>query len=91
MTTTIQNSGGTARRMTGTLWIAGMLAVVFVVSGCASARTGVTRDPWENYNRSMTKFNEGIDAAILKPVATAYDNVTPPLVRTGVTNFFGNL
>ncbi len=91
MTTTIQNSGGVARRTTGTLWIAGMLAVVFVLSGCASARTGVTRDPWENYNRSMTRFNDGVDAAILKPVATAYDKVTPPLVRTGVNNFFGNL
>jgi len=73
------------------LWLAALLAVVSLLSGCASARTGVTRDPWENYNRSMTKFNDGIDAAVLKPVAMAYVQATPPVVRTGVSNFFGNL
>ncbi|MES2976693.1 MAG: VacJ family lipoprotein [Pseudomonadota bacterium] len=84
-------TSGTSRRMTGPLWIAAMLAIVAVLSGCASARTGVTRDPWEKYNRSMTRFNEGVDSAVLKPVATAYVQVTPPAVRTGVSNFFGNL
>jgi phospholipid-binding lipoprotein MlaA len=28
---------------------------------------------------------------VLKPVATVYKRATPPLVRTGVSNFFGNL
>ena len=29
--------------------------------------------------------------AVVKPVASAYREVTPKLVRTGVTNFFGNI
>ena len=38
----------------------------------------------------MFGFNEGLDEALLKPVATVYTNVAPALVRTGVSNFFGN-
>ena len=32
-----------------------------------------------------------VDAVLLKPVATLYREKVPPLVRTGVSNFFGNL
>ena len=65
-------------------------------SGCATAPPGMTygadpRDPWESYNRSMTKFNDAADKAVLKPVATAYTTVVPSPIRTGVSNFFGNL
>ncbi|RYG14725.1 MAG: VacJ family lipoprotein [Burkholderiales bacterium] len=69
----------------------GLVASVLVLSGCASGRTGVTRDPWEKFNRGVYSFNDAVDSAVLKPVATAYVNVTPPLVRTGVSNFMGNL
>ena len=48
-------------------------------------------DPWENWNRKVFAFNEALDEAVLKPVATAYQNVVPQLVRTGVSNFFGNI
>ena len=74
-------------------WGAGVLALV-VVSGCASLPDGASRDPrdpWEGYNRSMFRFNEAVDTAVLKPVATAYRDVVPQPVRTGVGNFFGNL
>ena len=37
------------------------------------------------------QFNDGVDAVALKPLATAYREGLPPLVRTGVSNFFGNL
>jgi phospholipid-binding lipoprotein MlaA len=39
----------------------------------------------------MFAFNEGLDTAIIKPVATGYDAVLPSPIRTGVTNFFGNI
>ncbi len=39
----------------------------------------------------MFAFNEGLDTAIIKPVATGYDSVLPSPIRTGVTNFFGNI
>jgi phospholipid-binding lipoprotein MlaA len=45
----------------------------------------------EAYNRSMTRFNDAVDEAVLKPVATAYQQAMPAPVRTGASNFFGNL
>ena len=74
-------------------WGAGVLALV-VVSGCASLPDGASRDPrdpWEGYNRSMFRFNDAVDTAVLKPVATAYRDVVPQPVRTGVGNVLGNL
>ena len=49
------------------------------------------RDPLEPFNRGVTRFNDAVDEAVLKPVATVYQDVTPALVQTGVGNFFGNL
>lgn len=63
-------------------------AVAVALTGCA---TGPANDPFENYNRGTTEFNESLDAMVLKPVAQTYRDVTPVLVRTGVSNFFGNL
>jgi phospholipid-binding lipoprotein MlaA len=60
-----------------------------LLAGCATGPN--PRDPFEPFNREMLRFNEGIDAIALKPAATAYRNVVPPLVRTGVNNFFSNL
>lgn len=68
------------------------LAISTVLTmGCASVPASNPRDPWESYNRSMSAINERVDAALLKPVANVYKTVTPPLVRTGVSNFFVNL
>lgn len=64
-------------------WSAAML------TGCATS--GNPKDPIEGFNRAMFAFNEGLDAAIIKPVATGYDVVLPDPVQTGVTNFFGNI
>ena len=61
-----------------------------MLGGCAGFNTN-PRDPLEPLNRKVSQFNEGVDKAVLKPVATAYKNGVPPLVRTGVSNFFGNL
>ena len=56
-----------------------------------STRQANPADPFESFNRSVFRFNEGLDRAILKPVAIAYREVLPRPVRTGVTNFFGNI
>lgn len=73
----------------------GLLSIVMMVfavlQGCAGAPNAHPRDPWEPFNRQVSSFNEGVDEAVVKPVATAYQHVTPELVRTGVSNFFGNL
>lgn len=64
---------------------------VWLLSGCATVANPDPRDPLESYNRSMTNFNEQVDALVLKPVAIAYRDVTPAPVRTGVSNFFANI
>ena len=60
-----------------------------ILTGCATS--GNPKDPIEGFNRAMFAFNEGLDAAIIKPVATGYDAVLPSPIKTGVTNFFGNI
>jgi len=74
--------------------LAAALVMALFLTGCASGpptHTAHPSDPFEQYNRSMTKFNDGVDNALLKPTATLWRNVTPQPVRTGVGNFFGNL
>jgi phospholipid-binding lipoprotein MlaA len=70
--------------------VAAGLALV-LVQGCATGPNANPADPFEPFNRGMFGFNEGVDRAILKPVATVYRDVLPSPVRTGVTNFFGNI
>jgi phospholipid-binding lipoprotein MlaA len=61
------------------------------LGGCATVGQPNPRDPWEGYNRLASEFNEDLDRIVLKPAATWYRDKIPPLVRTGVSNFFGNL
>lgn len=69
------------------LWAA--LLLLALLQGCATGSN--PRDPFEPFNRKVAGFNDGLDEAIVKPVAQAYQNIVPSPVRTGVTNFFGNL
>ncbi|MBQ9579061.1 MAG: VacJ family lipoprotein [Ottowia sp.] len=74
--------------------LAAACALALLTSGCASLpddQPRDERDPWERYNRAMYSFNESVDRAVFKPVATAYKTVVPRPVRTGIGNFFGNL
>jgi phospholipid-binding lipoprotein MlaA len=45
----------------------------------------------ESFNRTVFGFNDALDAAVVKPTATAYKALTPNWVRKGVSNFFNNL
>jgi phospholipid-binding lipoprotein MlaA len=54
-------------------------------------RPRAPQDPWESWNRGVYKFNDAVDRAIAKPVATTYVKVVPPPIRLGVSNFFANL
>lgn len=71
-------------------WAAAAL-VFTLLQGCATGPQANPADPLEPFNRSVYSFNEGLDRAVLKPVATAYQNITPAPVRTGVTSFFENI
>ncbi len=78
-----------------------LAAAVALLAGCASvppAPSGADAqaapspvDPWENWNRKVYAFNDAVDNAVVKPVATAYRDAVPQLVRTGVSNFLGNI
>jgi phospholipid-binding lipoprotein MlaA len=70
-------------------------ALLFGLGGCATVRDarggpGARLDPWENWNRKVFAFNEGLDEKVLKPVATGYAKVVPQLMRRGIDNFFNN-
>ena len=62
-----------------------------LLAGCATGPNANPEDPYESFNRGVYSFNDGLDKAVLKPVATAYHDVAPKPIRTGVSNFFGNL
>lgn len=84
--TSIDNKNFFKRTCTG-LILLGAVAL----TGCASGSAAHPRDPLEPLNRSVFEFNDAVDRAVLRPVATAYRDVLPSPVRTGVTNFFNNL
>jgi phospholipid-binding lipoprotein MlaA len=65
--------------------------VLLACHGCATVPSPDPRDPIEGFNRGVYAFNEGLDAAVFKPAATVYRDVTPVLVRRGVGNFLSNL
>lgn len=68
-----------------------LLAGVLALQGCATVQTADARDPWESMNRSVYQFNEVVDNVAIKPAAQLYVKVLPGFVRTGVSNFLGNL
>ncbi len=55
------------------------------------ARPARDPDPWIGMNRGLWAFNDGLDKAILRPIARAYRTITPDIVEEGVSNFFDNL
>ncbi|RZL63250.1 MAG: VacJ family lipoprotein [Variovorax sp.] len=71
-------------------WVAGA-ALAGLLTGCATGPGANPADPLEPFNRGVSRFNDTVDDAVLVPVATAYRQALPSLVRTGVNNFFGNL
>ena len=75
------------------------LTLLLALGGCVTTNTlikdarggpGARLDPWQNWNRKVFAFNEGLDERLLKPVATVYAKVVPQFVRRSVDNFFGN-
>ncbi len=64
---------------------------VFTSTACVSVPGGPEPDdPWEPFNRSMYDFNDGVDKAIIEPVADAYLKI-PDGGRKAIHNFFVNL
>jgi phospholipid-binding lipoprotein MlaA len=69
-----------------------LLLASLALGGCASTQGERNpQDPLEPFNRSMYKFNDAVDKAVLKPVAKGYNTVIPEPGKIMVTNFFSNL
>lgn len=84
-----------------------LISATLLMSGFASAEEPVDQggksaalatkdekpevDPYEDFNRSMFKFNDHLDDYVAKPISDAYLWVTPRFFQAGVSNFFSNL
>ena len=77
-----------------------LLSAVLVVSGCASVppeeelslSEQQVYDPIESFNRSMWTINyDYLDPYFVRPVSLAYVNYVPVPIRSGISNFLGNL
>lgn len=68
-----------------------LVITLLLLTGCGTGPTAHPRDPLEPLNRGIFQFNDMVDRAVTKPAATAYREVLPSPVRTGVSNFFNNL
>ena len=67
------------------------VGMLLLLQACATVKSVDARDPWEPMNRSVYQFNDAVDTIAIKPAAQLYVKVLPSMVRTGVSNFLGNL
>ena len=77
-----------------------VLLSVVVLANCASAPKDDTEalaefqklnDPIEPANRAIFSFNQGLDAAVIKPVTGFYRAIAPAPVREAIHSFLENL
>lgn len=69
-----------------------LLGSLALLSACATvpADRSDARDPFEPLNRGIYAFNDGLDRAVVRPVARGYKDHVPQPIQTGVANFFSN-
>lgn len=76
-----------------------LIASFLVLGGCASVPDDPaerqahyeTNDPIEPVNRTIFRFNQGLDSVLFKPIATVYKKVLPQTLQDGIRNFLNNL
>ena len=80
--------------------IAAALSIVALLPGCATVSRGnaandaeqtAENDPIEPFNRGVFAFNQGLDRAVIKPVAKAYRDVLPEFARDRIRAVIDNL
>lgn len=70
-----------------------------VMTGCATTQSAIgsvraaaaETDPIEPVNRVIYTVNDKVDRAIFKPLAQGYEFILPVVVRSCVSNVFGNI
>ena len=77
-----------------------LLFLLVVVAGCATQTNGPEaaapeenefNDPFEDVNRKIFDFNQVVDRHVLVPVAKAYRDTLPEVVRDSIRDFLNNL
>lgn len=48
-------------------------------------------DPLKGLNEGIYGFNDAVDKALLKPLATGYNTIMPDPLNQGISNFFSNV
>jgi phospholipid-binding lipoprotein MlaA len=72
---------------------AAMVACI-LLAGCASVppdSVTQTKDPWERMNRAVYNFNDKLDKAVVRPVASTYVRAVPEPARNRFHDFVTNL
>ncbi len=72
---------------------------LFLLGGCAGVPSDPadreayyeTNDPVEPLNRTIFRFNQGLDSVLFKPLATIYREVLPKTLQDSIRNFLNNL
>jgi phospholipid-binding lipoprotein MlaA len=57
----------------------------------ADAEDASQYDPWERFNENMFNFNLRLDRYVLKPIAKAYNVITPDELQIMISNGFDNI
>src|SRR5580704_7170492 len=89
-------------RRHSTLFLPAFAATISLAAiGLSSARPAAAQtpavaaedagDPYENSNRAIFSFNQGLDRSVLVPVANGYRAVLPGPIRDSVHDFLQNL
>lgn len=82
-----------SRTLSRTRAIAPWIFLVLLISPVSVLAQNDTseKDPYEDWNRKVYRFNEVVDDWFLRPIASTYRTVMPSVASRAVTNFFNNL
>jgi phospholipid-binding lipoprotein MlaA len=70
------------------------LLATSLLAACATTpgdQLAAERDPYEKTNRSIYKFNRGLDNAVVKPATKVYRAAVPRAAQRGIGNAFNNV
>jgi phospholipid-binding lipoprotein MlaA len=74
------------------LGVARLIALFIIITALpVHAQSQSASDPLESFNRAVFDFNDGLDRAVIKPVAQFYVDVVPETPRLLFRNFVSNL
>ena len=79
--------------------LSSLVVATGLVTGCATTQSAIgsvrtvasQMDPIEPVNRVIYTVNDKVDRALFKPLAQGYEYILPELVRSCVSNVFGNI